>query len=107
MIGYVALIAMIYQRRRFRWFEAAGRLPLTNYLLQTVVLITIFCGFGLGYVGRVDYIDTTLLALMLFLLQMAVSALYLNQLDIGPFECLWRRTTAAMLRIRSTVKQTP
>ena len=35
-----------------RPLAAVGRMALTNYILQTVICMTLFCGFGFGWFGQ-------------------------------------------------------
>lgn len=52
--GYVSVIAMIHIRKP-AWlalFRPAGRMSLTCYLSESVLLAALFCGFGLGLMGQ-------------------------------------------------------
>ena len=77
-----------------RPFESAGRMPLSNYLLQTVLASAVFYGWGLGLWGRVGPAGETLLAIGLFvLIQLPLSRWWLGHHRYGPMEYLWRRFT--------------
>jgi len=80
-----------------RWlgpFESAGRMPLSNYLLQTVLASAVFYGWGLGFWGRAGPASETLLAIGLFvLIQLPLSRWWLGRFRYGPMEYLWRRFT--------------
>lgn len=43
--------------------EAFGRIALTNYLVQSLICTTLFCGWEFGLIGRLD--RTALYAAML------------------------------------------
>ena len=76
------------------WLVVAGRMPLSNYLLQTLMASAVFYGWGLGWWGRAGPALETLLAIALFLLvQLPLSALWLRRFRYGPVEYLWRRVT--------------
>jgi len=77
-----------------RPFESAGRMPLSNYLLQTVLASAVFYGWGLGFWGRAGAATETLLAIGLFVLvQLPFSVWWLRRYRYGPMEYLWRRFT--------------
>jgi uncharacterized protein len=76
-----------------RAFANVGRLALSNYLLQSLVMTTLALGYGLGLYGRVGYATAIALALLLYLAQVALSAAYLRRFRFGPLEWLWRALT--------------
>ncbi len=68
---------------------AAGRMALTNYLVQSVVLSLIFYGCGLGLFGRLGPATAALIGLGLFAFQVAASQAWLRRYRFGPFVWLW------------------
>lgn len=94
---YVALVATLWRRAAWRRVLAllapVGRMALTNYLLQSVICVLIFYGFGLGQFGRVGARAATLIALGVFLFQVLASALWLRSFSYGPMEWIWRQLT--------------
>lgn len=81
-------------RRRLGPFAAAGRMPLTNYLAQTVICSVLFHGWGFGLWDRVGVAMEIPIALAIFLVvQMPLSVWWLRHHDQGPLERLWRRAT--------------
>jgi uncharacterized protein len=77
-----------------RPLQLAGRMPLTNYLLQTLLASFCFYGWGLGWWGRADAAFETALAIALFTcIQLPFSALWLARHRAGPLESLWRYFT--------------
>jgi uncharacterized protein len=91
-VGYgSALLAANPQGRWTRPFAAAGRMAFTNYLTQTVVLATVFYGFGLfGKLGRAP---AAAMAVAFYGVQLWFSAWWLGRHRFGPFEWLWRSFT--------------
>jgi hypothetical protein len=51
-------------RRLLAWLAPVGRMALTNYLMQTVICVFIFYGYGFGQFGRFGALAATLLPLM-------------------------------------------
>ncbi|MET3696303.1 uncharacterized protein SAMN05877753_103454 [Bacillus oleivorans] len=68
----------------------AGRMSITLYLSQSIICTLIFYGYGLGQYGKVELWEGTLLALGLYLLQVACSYLWFNYYRMGPVEWVWR-----------------
>ena len=94
---YIALVVTLWQkavwRRLLAWLASVGRMALTNYLLQTVICVLIFYGFGFGLFGRFGAGTVTLIALAIFLFQILMSALWLKYFNYGPVEWIWRQLT--------------
>ena len=96
-LGLVALVATLWQKTAWRrvlvWLAPVGRMALTNYLLQTVICVFIFYGYGFGQFGRFGARAATLTALAIFIFQVFVSALWLKYFAYGPMEWIWRQLT--------------
>ena len=94
---FIALVATLWQktawRRLLAFLAPVGRMALTNYLLQTVICVLIFYGYGFGQFGRVGARTATLIALFIFLFQIMMSALWLKYFSYGPMEWIWRQLT--------------
>jgi len=71
----------------------AGRMPLTNYLLQSAVMSTVFYGYGLGLYGQVSPIWFPMVAVGFVWIQAGVSRWWLAHRQQGPLEALWRQFT--------------
>ena len=97
MLAYLSAIVLAMQQpawaRRLRWLAPAGRMALTNYLLQSVVCTLVFYGYGLGYFERLPRAWQPLFVLALFALQVVFSHWWLARYRLGPMEWLWRWMT--------------
>jgi uncharacterized protein len=71
---------------------AAGRMALTNYLLQIAVLDIVFSGYGLG-VGSLRAAVMFPASLLAFVLMVLCSVWWLRRFQFGPAEWLWRSAT--------------
>ncbi len=69
---------------------AAGRMALTNYVLQSVILGFLFYGYGLGLFGRLGSAPAVLIGIGLYGAQLAGSRWWLQRFRAGPVEWLWR-----------------
>jgi len=96
-LAYMSLIVIGMQRpaweRRLRWLAPAGRMALTNYLLQSVVCTGIFYGYGMGYFEQLPRAWQPLFVIALFALQVMLSHWWLARFLYGPMEWLWRWAT--------------
>jgi len=96
-LAYVCMLVLTHQHPRGRRvlgvLAPLGRMALTNYLMQSVLLVFLFCGVGLGLAGRVGIGISTLLAMTAFLLQIVFSAWWLARFRFGPAEWAWRCVT--------------
>jgi uncharacterized protein len=99
-LAYAAafLLAWPYAQRVLGLLIAPGRMPLTNYLAQSVVNGLVFFGPGLGLIGRVPLPAVYVYGLALYALQVAWSHWWLARHPQGPVETLWRRLTYPALR---------
>ncbi|WP_417482207.1 DUF418 domain-containing protein [Maricaulis sp.] len=74
---------------------AVGRMPISNYLFQTLVMTWLFTGFpGLGQFGQIDRLGQTLIVLSVWVAQVFGSIFWLQRYRYGPVEWLWRSLAA-------------
>lgn len=95
--GYVGLIVLLLDRPRWftflNRFAPMGRMALTNYIMQTVILAAIFHGYAGGLFGQVSRAPQMLIALAILVFQMIFSIWWLQQYRFGPLEWIWRSLT--------------
>ena len=70
-----------------------GRMALTNYLLQSLVMTTLALGYGFALFGRVGYAQAIGMGVVLYAVQLAASRWYVRRFRFGPVEWLWRALT--------------
>jgi uncharacterized protein len=80
-------------RLRLRPVAAAGRMALSNYLLQSVICTTIFYSYGFGLYGSVGRTAGLTLAIIIYAAQLPLSVWWLGRFRYGPIEWLWRSLT--------------
>lgn len=97
MFGYVATIALVMTvpswQRRLTPLAAVGRMPLTNYLLQSLICTTFFYSYGLGVYGRIGLAQGVGLAAIIYAAQVIWSNWLMRRFAYGPVEWLWRAIT--------------
>jgi uncharacterized protein len=72
---------------------AVGRTAFSNYILQTIICITIFYGFGFGYFGSVARSGQILIVFAVYAAQLVLAPFWLRHFKFGPLEWLWRSVT--------------
>ena len=94
-LGYVAAVLLLLGTRPGGRVTAilapVGRLSLTNYLTQSLVLGLVFTGYGLGLMDRIPSPLVVLVVLALFAGQILASRLVLGRFGTGPVEAVLRR----------------
>lgn len=98
MVFYVLTIVRVVQHpawaKRLAPIGAAGRMPLTNYLMQTLICTTLFYGWGFGLWNKMGpALGLALSALIFFAVQVPWSLWWLRSHSQGPLEKLWARAT--------------
>jgi uncharacterized protein len=93
-IGWAALMMLLIRIRtspavRAR-LAATGRMAFTNYLMTSIVMTTIFYGYGLGLFGSVPRIALYLFCIGMWAAMLLWSKPWLDRFQYGPFEWLWR-----------------
>lgn len=101
-LAYLACLMLAMQtpvwRTRLRWLAPAGQMALTNYLMQSIICVGIFYGYGLGYFEQLPRAWQPLFVLPLFGLQVLASHWWLRRFRFGPAEWLWRSLTYLKLQ---------
>ena len=100
-LAYISAVALLSLRPAWRGrlepLASVGRLPLTNYLMQSVLCTTIFYAYGLGLYGKVGPAAGVGLALAIYAVQVAYSHWWVAHFRFGPLEWLWRALTYGRL----------
>jgi uncharacterized protein len=91
--GYVALVALLVARRptALSWLWPAGRVTLTVYLSQSLLLSLLFSGYGLGFFGQWGALAVVASGLASWVLLVAWANLWLRRFERGPLEALVAR----------------
>lgn len=84
--GYVGAIALLSHRRFMSYAEPAGRMSLTGYLGESILLAAIFCGWGFGLFGVLSLTQALLVALGVWIALELFAKQWLSRFAYGPFE---------------------
>lgn len=95
--GYILIFIAMYQSLRIanllQVFTYPGKLSLSVYLTQSVVLSIIFLGIGLGLYNQLPLYQSYIIALLVYGIQLVNCYFYLKHFKMGPFEWVWRKIT--------------
>lgn len=87
----VLLLARRFARLRIvKAMGAVGRMSLTMYLLQTLVIVLVFYGSGLGLAYALSPAKLLPIAVVVYLLQLWLASQWFHYFQVGPMEWLWR-----------------
>lgn len=92
-LGYIALFLIIAGKvpAMVKILQPVGQMALTNYIMQTVIMMIIFYGFNLF--NRVDAVYFIPIVLAVFAVQIIYSHLWMKVFKFGPLEWVWRTVT--------------
>lgn len=96
-LGHIALVMLLiktgFVQGLLRRFAAVGRMAMSNYLMHSIILTTVFYGYGLGLYGSIPRFWQMGFVLAVIALQLALSPWWLARYRFGPAEWLWRSLT--------------
>lgn len=91
--GGLLLFNRFAKLKFFQMVANAGRMALTNYLMQSIICTTLFYGYGFGLFGKVNAFYGLILTLVIWSIQLPLSSWWLSRYRFGPTEWLWRWVT--------------
>ncbi len=89
---------MLRLSRADAWFGPAGRIAASNYIGQSLITAILFTGLGFGLAEKVPVWGTLVIALAIYVTQLAVSAWWTRRHRYGPVEWLLRTVTYGVRR---------
>ncbi len=96
-LGHIAAVILIVKSGALPGlmsrFTAVGRMAFTNYLMHSVVMTTVFYGYGFGLYGQVDRLTQMGFVVAMLAFQLWLSPVWLRRYRFGPAEWLWRSLT--------------
>lgn len=101
-LGYIGLIMLLCKQstRTFvaKRFSDVGRMALSNYLMQSILMGIIFYGHGFALFGTVDRTTQAFTVMGVWIFCFVFSGIWLYFFRYGPFEWLWRTLTYGKLQ---------
>ncbi|WKX76284.1 DUF418 domain-containing protein [Zobellia laminariae] len=96
-IFYITSISKVVQtsigKKAFGYLIPVGRMALSNYLFQTIIMIIIFYNFGFNLIGKIGLLHTSGIAILILVIQIILSHIWLRHFKFGPLEWIWRSLT--------------
>jgi len=91
-LAYASLVMIFVQKEWLKsimkMFAVVGRMALSNYLLQSLLLGILFYGYGMGYYARVSQNWLYVIVLEMAIIQIVFSVFWLKYYYMGPVEWL-------------------
>jgi len=96
-IGHIGVVMLLCRVEGLKGvlspLAAAGRMALSNYLLQTVIAVLVFDGWAGGEWGKWTMSRIAMLVVGVWAFQLMLSPLWLKWFRFGPVEWAWRSAT--------------
>jgi len=100
--GFVAIALILYYNKKsnrvLKYLEPVGKMSLTNYLIQSIVMTAIFYGWGMGYYNNMGPLSGAAIGILFFCFQIALSKWWFNRYNYGPVEWIWRNLSYAKIQ---------
>lgn len=101
-MGYAAGLILLVQRLAGTGFltrvVATGQAAFTNYLGTSILMTTIFYGYGLGLYGEVSRVGLWAFVIGAWAIMLWWSKLWLERFRYGPLEWVWRSLARGKLQ---------
>ena len=96
-LAYTSVICLQWIKKKgnskLKVLAPVGRMALTNYLMQTIIGITLYYGVGLGFGGNIGPAVFIPIGLGVYVLQIIYSNIWFKYFNYGPLEWIWRMLT--------------
>ncbi len=96
-LGNAALLLLLLKAGSLKWLlqrvAAVGQMALSNYLLTSLTMMTIFVWGPWHWYGYVEYYKIYYAVAGMWIFNMTFSTIWLRYFEFGPFEWVWRSLT--------------
>lgn len=100
--GYIGAISLacltLRGKKLLGWLAPMGRMALTNYLMHSLILSSIFYGHWGAMFGQIQRAEQVGIIAAIIAFQAVFSAIWLKLFRFGPLEWLWRCLTYMKLQ---------
>ncbi|MCG8320667.1 MAG: DUF418 domain-containing protein [Cytophagales bacterium] len=95
--GYILIFNGLYQKflstYKIKIISNIGRMALTNYIFQNIVLGFIFYGYGLAQFNQYSRSELLGIVVVIWIIQISLSWSWMNRYKQGPLEWIWKKLT--------------
>jgi len=95
--AYIGLFMLSFQsasgNKIMSLMAPVGKMAFSNYVMQSLIGNFVFLNAGLGFMGQVGPVFSTLFGISVFIGQIIFSTIWLKYYNFGPIEWLWRSAT--------------
>lgn len=96
-LAYVSSLVLVYLKNKehsmLNRLAPAGRMALTNYIMQTILSVLLFYGLGFGLGTTIGYSYVWGIVIAVFTFQVLYSTIWMHYFNYGPLEWIWRMLT--------------
>ncbi|MGL5938152.1 MAG: DUF418 domain-containing protein [Phocaeicola sp.] len=98
LLFYFALFTRCYNnsawgQKLLEPLAAVGRMSVTNYMMQSVIGVTLFYGFGFNLGVTASFLVCATVGVVVCLFQILISNYWIKRYYYGPIEWIWRCAT--------------
>jgi uncharacterized protein len=96
-LGNAALLLILLKSGSLKWLlqriASVGQMALSNYLLTSITMMTIYVWGPWHWYGYVEYYKIYYAVAAMWIFNMAFSSIWLRYFEFGPLEWIWRSLT--------------
>jgi uncharacterized protein len=96
-LGHLGVIMLLCKSGAIGWLTGSlgvvGQMALSNYVLQSVIGVIVFTGFGFKLYGTLERHQLYYVVAGVWILQLIISPIWLRHFRFGPLEWCWRSLT--------------
>lgn len=96
MIYICGFTLAYYEFKSHKWLDRiapVGRMSVTNYMMQSLIGVTLFYGFGGNLAVHFSYLQSFFVGVVVCLFQILYSNWWITRYYYGPMEWIWRVLT--------------
>lgn len=91
--GFVLLYQTAFPQRTLNVFSSFGKMSMSNYIMQSIIGSTIYCGFGFGMYKYTGATYCLLIGIGMTIILGIFSSWWMKHHKQGPLETIWHKLT--------------